>query len=240
VENGPVELAWSEVSAAEVLDDGRNKRLRIGSPDGEQHLSMAALDAFAVLDALADWKPSAVEPDAFERLSYVQEFRGEQDALIQLDLPVRTRLARWLVLLGWTGFLFFAGIMVLSVSEEGPFYILAFGPFVLLCAYLLHFAYSVVEIDAEAIRLLRPLLPTQELRWSELDAAGIDPQGYNLVLWGSGKRLVLPGPDIWRSRDSAAVSTALDSFLTEGDIETRIDRWAGFKLSKGTRAPRRR
>ena len=239
--NRVFDISWAEVRALRLVQtDQRKPLLQVGGDSGVAQFLLDELDAPMVWRALHRFAPgAALADDALDRLPWVEEQRVAQAAVLAGAFgPVRVRVSAWLATVGWIGMAFFAFVGYMSWRDGAE----AVGGFLFLFAilqiYLIYAGGAVTEIGPERIRLIMPLWPTYAMRWDEVQRAAMDWGGNQIVLYGVGKRMILPGPGYWRQADKEAGLAAFFGHLEQRQIPFEKTAKAYFALPKGTRVRR--
>ena len=239
--NQAFDIPWAEVRGLRLVQiDRRKPVLQIGSDSGGAQLLLDELDSAAAWRALQRFAPgTALADDAFDRLAWVEEQRAERAAVLAGAFgPVRVRVSAWLATIGWIGVVFFAFVGYMSWRDGAE----AVGGFLFLFAileiYLIYAGGAVTGIGPEMLRLTMPLWPTYAMRWDEVQRAAMDQGGNQIVLYGAGKRMTLPGPAYWRQADKEAGLAAFFGHLEQRRIPFEKTAKAYFALPKGARVRR--
>lgn len=234
------DVRWRDVRAVTRIASGKNEwDLLLGMAGNGVLLPLGRLQANAVLRAVAEVAPEKVlASDAFDRLGWVKKLEQEHAALLAgLYGPVRIRIKKRIAVIGWFGLVMFL-LFLLWSADEGLALRLLFLGFVLAEVFVLYTASALIEITPNGVRLIMPYWPTLAIRWDELERAETDYNGGQIVLYGPGKRMTMPGFGYWRGSDMPLAQQAFFGHLERVNVPIRRSATAVFKLPKGTRVPR--
>lgn len=240
LEGASFDISWYDVLALRLIAHEKQRQyLSLGLADRGIVLSLNTLDVDAVMRAVMEVVPeNALESDAFSRLAWVRDQQQEHAALLAgVNGPTRIRIKTSMAVIGWIGMAIFL-FAFLWWNEEGVALRLLFLGFALGSAFLIYAGYATVEILPESVRLIMPIWPTFAVHWDELERAETDHNGGQIVLYGSGKRMTMPGMSYWRKADQQLGNKAFFGHLQRVHVPLRKSAVAAFKLPKGARVSR--
>ena len=114
---------------------------------------------------------------------------------------------------GWPIFLFFVA--------GGIFLLLILGP---------------IEMSDQFIQHTSPLSGHCRMEWNEVEKVEIAPkEGGDMVLHGQGKRLAVPGTNLWSGKDKPQMIELFNEQVQKRGIPTEKSVRAGVQMSKNTR-----
>jgi len=239
----PFDYRWSEARALrQAMGAGKKRYLQIGFDAGIVELPLEQFDAARVWQWLETIAPQRVlADDAFQQLNWVKSQR-ELDAAILAGVsgPVRVRISAWIAGFGWFTAAGLALIGYLAWRNQEMEVVLLLLVSAIVPGYLIWAGRALVEIEPETIRLTMPVWPTYSIRWDEVQRVEADHGLNQFVLYGSGKRMTVPGPSYWRASDKRTAFNAFLAHVEQRGIPFDYRARAYFALPKGVRVPRHR
>ena len=151
--------------------------------------------------------------------------------------PLRVELAIWIKWLAWFDIALFGLAALLSQRDGFPgwwifLFFVAGGIFLLLIL-------GPIEMNDKFIQHTSPLTGRCRMEWDEVEKVEIAPkEGGDMVLHGQGKRLAVPGINLWSAKGKEQMVELFNAQIEKRGIPIERTVRAGVQTSKDTRRRR--
>jgi hypothetical protein len=234
---------WTEVLAAWLYENHRKRFLCLGTRDGTLIIPLRFLDHADLWERVrGSVQPAALEEGAIERLPDFRDWEKARGTVNETKseetIPCQVTDHWLLQVIGWSGVAFFSFGVIEALRAASLVQAIFYLALIAACGVIL-LGWGVTEIGPEQIRRFtvfgRWVIPWDEVLWIEMDLFDTV-----IVLVGSNRRLVIPGPGIWNFSGKREMMNMLMAQVKQRGIPLRRTLLAFLKVSRNTRAKRQR
>jgi hypothetical protein len=229
------QVPWNEIlMIRQVQQMWKRKYLELATEQKRFTIPLEYLDMTQIWYWVQRYAPpEALQDDAYKRVPSYQEWLTTAQKLVNAPQePLRAGYSLGeKIVVGLTFIVItLAYLLILALTSSSV--ILSFGLIILILGgwFLSSFLYW-VEMTSETVASIS-LWQRQQIDWREIEYIEHDFGEHRFVLYGSDKRLTIPGPRMLAGKDVAAMVEMLKAQVTCREIELRHKERALFTRSR--------